>query len=371
MRMLQSILLATDLRPASEAAVEAAARLGSVFGSTVSVLHVLEAVPGWPEELHGEREQAAGPLRALEGRLVAARAYVAERVVAVGPPAEVILRKAAEMDADLIVLGAGDRSRTEASPVGPTAEAVVQHTLAPVLVVRPCEPLLRFEKILCPVDHSPVSARALRNAIRLARAFGSRLTVLSVVPSVSWFSAAVETGVFTGVAAEHARLWRAEFDWFLQRMEEGTACWDREIRSGRPHEEILQACHEHQADLLVMGSTGRSGLSRVLMGSTSRRLLRDLPCSLLMVKTEDVIEELFEDDLRHIQLLLAEGRQLLAGKCHAMAAGKFRQVLTHNPFDVTALEGLAEAEMLQGHTEEAERYRRRIRRLQEGLAAVD
>jgi nucleotide-binding universal stress UspA family protein len=51
--MLQSILLATDFRPASEQAAEVAVRLASAFGSRVNLLHVLEPLPSWPVALHG------------------------------------------------------------------------------------------------------------------------------------------------------------------------------------------------------------------------------------------------------------------------------------------------------------------------------
>ncbi len=58
----------------------------------------------------------------------------------------------------------------------------------------------------------------------------------------------------------------------------------------------------------MMGATGRTGLLQVLVGSTTRRLLRALSCSLLKVKQEDVVEELFEADLRKIVSLMSEGR---------------------------------------------------------------
>ena len=59
-------------------------------------------------------------------------------------------------------------------------------------------------QILCPVDQSSTSARGLRNAVRLAKIFGSEILVLSVVPEVSWLTAAVETGELADVKAEYA-----------------------------------------------------------------------------------------------------------------------------------------------------------------------
>ncbi len=64
--------------------------------------------------------------------------------------------------------------------------------------------------------------------------------------------------------------------------------WSKEVRSGVPHEEIVAAAEKHQANLIVMGSTGRTGLLRLLMGGVTRRVIQHLPCSLLTVKQEDL-----------------------------------------------------------------------------------
>ena len=77
-----------------------------------------------------------------------------------------------------------------------TAEAVIQRSRQAVLAVFPGASEESFKKILCPIDHSATSRRGLKNAIRLAQALGSELTVLTVVPDVSWLSAAVEAGDF-------------------------------------------------------------------------------------------------------------------------------------------------------------------------------
>ena len=112
-----------------------------------------------------------------------------------------------------------------------------------------------------------------------------------------------------------------------------------------------------------MGATGRTGLLQVLVGSTTRRLLRVLPCSLLTVKQEDVVEELFEADLRQIASLMAEGRALNIAGCYELAATKFRQVLARNPFHLEAVESLAEAYEHLNRPHEAESCHRRAKHL--------
>jgi nucleotide-binding universal stress UspA family protein len=367
MRGLDSILLATDFRPASQQAARVAARLASTFGSRVSLLHVLEPLPGWPVALHQEREQVTRPLRELAEELAAQKVEVAPAPVLIGPVALTIVRKAAEVDADLIVLGAGERSRFDRFTAGPVAEAVLEQAPQPVLAVRPGEPEPAFRTVLCPVDQSAVSARGLRNAIRLTRAFDGKLLVLTVVPALSWLAAAAETGQVREVAAEHERRWRAAFEEFLAGIPLEGVRWEREVRRGEPHEQIVAAAREHGADVLVLGATGRTGLVRLLLGSVTRRVLRQLPCSLLTVKEEDVIEELFQGDVSAIKGLMAKGRQLLAGGACEAALTQFGQVLLHNPFHVPALEARAEAHERLGQPELAAFYRRRAAFLQDEI----
>lgn len=117
----------------------------------------------------------------------------------------------------------------------------------------------------------------------------------------------------------------------------------KDVRFGAPHQQIAAAAKDHQADLIVMGATGRSGLVRVLLGSTTRRMLEELPCSLLSVKQDNVLEELFESDVRDIGLLLAEACALSDAELFVPAIAKYRQVLTRHPFHIAALEGLVSA----------------------------
>jgi nucleotide-binding universal stress UspA family protein len=360
---LRSILLATDFRPAAEEAARVAARLASAFGSRVSLLHVLEPLPSWPVAMHVFQDQASGLLRQIAADVSAQKVEVANPLITVGPPGDTIVQKAHELDVDLILMGAGEESRFNRFSVGAIAEEVLELAPQSVLAVRPGGPAAMFKRILCPVDQSKASRQGLLNAGRLARVFGGELIVLTVVPTVGWFTAALATGQLAGAASEYESRWRSEFEEFLRGASFAEVKSRREIRQGAPHQQILAAAREHQADLIVMGATGRTGLARVLLGSVTRRVLQDLPCSLLVVKQEDAVEELFRGTLDDIDGLMTEGREILKEGSYDTAKAKFRQVLARNPFQVGALEGLAEAHERLGNREEAVTYRRRADRL--------
>ena len=357
MRQLQSILLATDFKPASRVAAEVGVHLARVFGSRVTVLHAEEPIPSWPVVWHQRQAETAHLLDQLSQTLRDQRISVERLPIQAGRPAELIVRKASEIDADLILMGSGELSTFDRYAPGPVAEAVIQHAQQPVLAVHPGREA-QFQSILCPVDGSAVSLRGLRNAVRLAKAFQGRLVVLMVVPTPSWLTSTMEIGQFPD-SVEHDRAWRKEFDAHIANFDFDGVQWSKEVRTGHVAQEIAAAAAEHGSDVIVMGSTGRTGLAGIVMGSVARRVLQRLPCSLLTVKNEDVVDDLDELDVRTVNLLFAEGQALLASRSYEPAANKFGQVLARNPFHLGALEARATACLALGQLERAERSRRR------------
>jgi nucleotide-binding universal stress UspA family protein len=194
----------------------------------------------------------------------------------------------------------------------------------------------------------------------LAKVFGSEIIVLSVVPEVSWLTAALVTGELADVKAGYANEWVQEFDKFLTGFDLAEVCWRKEVRYGLPHQQIVASAHEHTSDLIVMGASGHTGMLQVLLGSTTRRLLRELPCSVLTVKQDDLLEDAFDHDIRNIASHLAEAWSSFSAGNFIPAMVKYRLVLTRNPFHLAALEGLVASHEKLGETEEAERYRRRL-----------
>jgi nucleotide-binding universal stress UspA family protein len=273
---IHSILLATDFGPASQGAEPVAVRLATTFGARVTLLHALEPLPAWPAGLHPRQGKMTRALR-QRAESLAAPGGRPEFAVTVAPPAGAILHKARQVGADLILMGAGSRSPFDRFCPGSVAKAVLRHAAGPVLLVRPGEPAASFGTILCVVDRSAASAVGLRYAARLARAFDGRLVVLTVVPEAGWL---------IGGTAQRERLWLEEFERTLEGADLAGTCWEQEVRRGTAQRQIVSAARERQADLLVLGSTGRVALARLLWPGVAHRVLAELPCSLLATPGE-------------------------------------------------------------------------------------
>jgi nucleotide-binding universal stress UspA family protein len=139
--------------------------------------------------------------------------------------------------------------------------------------------MLRIATILHPTDFSPQSDQAFQVACSLARDHGGRLIVLHVVelPQDAPGDAMIHPppgGPREAIADQLHTL----------QAPDARAPIERRLASGDPTAEILRAAQESQCDLIVMGTHGRTGLERLLLGSVAEKVLRDAACSVLVVK---------------------------------------------------------------------------------------
>ena len=108
-----------------------------------------------------------------------------------------------------------------------------------------------------------------------------------------------------------------------------------------------------------------------MLGRVTRRVLQQLPCSVVIVHDEDIlVEAVTVDELRNSQLLYAEAAALLAVCDYTSAIWKFDQVLARNPFFIAALEGRATACERLGQPDRAARCRHRIEIIRTGMPAT-
>ena len=142
-----------------------------------------------------------------------------------------------------------------------------------------------FYRIVVPTDFSACSQEAWALAQRLAGAFGSELIPVHVlVESPLWGESPFNMERVREVY-ERARTWgRAELDkWAAQATAAGLKVRPA-LRTGVPHEEIVALATDELADLLVIGTHGRGGMSRALIGSVADRVVRLAPCPVLTVR---------------------------------------------------------------------------------------
>jgi nucleotide-binding universal stress UspA family protein len=150
-----------------------------------------------------------------------------------------------------------------------------------------------FSKIVAATDFSDDSVRALTYAEELARKFGAEIILLHVdqplapVMLTPEFGAGLDTGAMSRIAEEQRLLAQRELDKIVGRLRDSEIKARSLLRVGSPFLEVIHAAQAEGADLIVMGTHGRSGLVHVLMGSVAERVVRKAPCAVLTVRHPD------------------------------------------------------------------------------------
>lgn len=139
-----------------------------------------------------------------------------------------------------------------------------------------------IRRILVPHDFSDTAERALSYAVTLSKKFGARLTVLHAyeVPTLGSSEALVASLEF---ATEIERVAGKALDEIAVRARQGGIDVETMLRRGTAWMEINATAEQTKADLIVMGTHGRKGVSRVLLGSVAEKVVRTAPCPVLTV----------------------------------------------------------------------------------------
>ena len=144
-----------------------------------------------------------------------------------------------------------------------------------------------MKRILCAIDFSDAAAPAEALAVTLARPFGAELVLVHVASEAPlWRESTTGTAQVRAVFAAQ-RKWAA--DALAERAvalggQGVSARWL--LKVGVPWQEIVRAATDEHADMIVMGTHGRTGLDRLLLGSVAERVVRRAPCPVLAVQPD-------------------------------------------------------------------------------------
>jgi nucleotide-binding universal stress UspA family protein len=263
-------------------------------------MNVLESPPGFDSEnpvnqlyLTELMKQATSALVTLKARAVDRGISVHTRI-ATGIPSEEVLSVATGEDPDLIVVGTRGKTGLAHVLLGSTAERIIRGAPCPVLAVRgegqgrglveqgrrdPAD----LDRILVPVDFSDCSLDALEYGAFVAQRSKASVKILHVLEPVSY-------GLdFTLSHREKRESIRIAYTKRLSELASALAIAgvpsEFLIVGGLPTDSILDAARTQPADLIVMGTHGRRGLSHALFGSIAESVLRKSSCPVLTVRS--------------------------------------------------------------------------------------
>lgn len=288
-RPIRSLVVATDLTPASDAVVRAGAKLAAAVGAELHLLHACESalVPvadplyaapcTFPEQVQGARRA----LKAQAERVVPPPLVPASREVIVFAVDRAICEYARGVDADLVVVGPRRRAARRLDSVfATTAERVMRATGLPCLVAHG-ELALPLRRVAVPVELAEPDGCAIDTALRWSRALGARaeaggtmeveVRVLHLFAGRDHATASQRLHTRTDAAAREGR------------AADRVPVYTERLRGASPADEVLRFAEAERTDLLVMASPQRSLLRRAFSDAVTGVLQRSAPCSVLLV----------------------------------------------------------------------------------------
>jgi len=289
MLTIKRILCPVDMSEFSEQAVRYAAALGGWWDADLTVLFVhpsdAEAPVGGPAR---DLQSVGDSLEVFASSVLGSR-HRARLVESKGLPVPEILRVAADEMMDLIVMGTHGRTGFRRLLLGSVTETVLRRSQCPVLAV-PRLALarqtdrVRLDTIVCAIDFSTASKRALDYALSLTAASTGRLVVVHVLEwSEEMETPSSRIGIGTIPTAEQDAV--SQFNELVTNELRVQCDPELVVVHGIPGDELLRLAQVRRAALVVLGIQGRSAIGRTVFGSTAQRVVREAECPVLAVPT--------------------------------------------------------------------------------------
>jgi nucleotide-binding universal stress UspA family protein len=289
------VLVATDLTDASDVALIRGHGHAVAAGAPLVVCHVVPDVlrshPLFPQRNEADILAAvdlvkkAGELvQEQVGRVLRLGADAYAIAVETGVPEDEIVRIGHERGASVIVIGGKPREGVE-KVLGHVAERVVRYAHVPVLVARPGH---RTGKILVATDFTEGSVAAMAFAGQIMKSVGAEGTLLHVMQRPSSLMADV-VGPLGSPWMPVPKSAIDELEALGERTLEGLAKQHGFARfeqvDGEPAGIIAARAQALDVEMILMGSRGRTGLARLVLGSTAEKVIRDSRCSVLVTRS--------------------------------------------------------------------------------------
>ncbi len=298
---MKRLLMATDLSPRSDRAIERAINIAHQKGATLTILHVIDGdLPKGVVEVQ-KRIVTETINEQVETLTKSERTHISVQVL-LGRPYMEILEMSDKMDAEMIILGTHHEDVLKCMFRGTTVERVIRVGHLPVLVVKD---FVRgpYKQVMVGVDFSVFSRRAIEFAVSFVPSALFNLVHAYHVPFKGFLhSKSIEQEVKKQEQLELQSLVDGEMTVFLSSLSAENSILNTVMQEGGVRDVIYEQTQILKPDLLVIGTHGRTGIAHAFLGSVAEDVLNQPPCDVLVVKAYGVLvrRETGERDGRHM-----------------------------------------------------------------------
>lgn len=285
--MYDTVLVPTDGSDHATRAAEHATFIADVFDAAVHVVHVVEptAAPGGDDSAIEKRAKRV----LADVEVIADDASRLQTGTLTGDPTDAILEYADEHDVDLLAMGTHGRTGVDRFVAGSVTESVLRRADVPVLTAHAdddSDVQEAYDEILVPTDGSDAATNAVDHALGLAEAVDATVHALNVVDADAT-RAAPRYMLPSGVLSELETIGERATDDVVERAQDAGLEAVSDVRRGKTADTLLTYIDEADIDLVTMGTAGRTGIERYLLGSTTERLVRHSPAPIVAVNSPD------------------------------------------------------------------------------------
>jgi nucleotide-binding universal stress UspA family protein len=294
---LAQVLVATDFSETAEAALDWAVAIARHHGARVHLVHGLTLPSPLPDYVPSGADFGQELHRIAQAKLEETAARVRQTGLAVdldvlvGVPSQVIVRAAEEAGADLVVLGTRGLTGITHLLLGSTAERVVQRCPCPVLTVHPGDRGRHrtIRTVVVPTDFSGGAGEAARRALRLLAPLdgGAHLVLVHAyhlpIEYTAYGPIPTSVNYLSDVGADA----QERMDRMAKELAREGLTVETATREGYAPDVIVEEARERDADLIAMGTHGRTGLAHLLLGSTAERVVQHAPCPVMTVRRRE------------------------------------------------------------------------------------
>jgi len=267
---MEKLMVATDGSDYSESAIREAINLAKVCSSSLIAVSVvktnIEFDSVLPQFVEKKEEEAIKHLESVKAQAKKEGVDCTTVVTLSEEPYQDIVDHASKNNVDMIIMGTHHKTGMKRLMMGSVTAKVIGYAPCNILVL-PLNAKVECKNVLIATDGSKYSEAAASEALGIAKRCGSSLIVISVASSEAEIASAKDNVNKVSEAAE----------------KEGVKTTSV-VTKGKPYEAIIETAKQKKADFIVVGSHGRTGLARLLMGSVTERVIGHAEAAVLVVK---------------------------------------------------------------------------------------
>ena len=282
---IETLVVATDFSENAELALEWGIHIAQEHDGRIELVHAIDGPLQGALAIEVQAHVGTS-LAELEER-VRARGVDVESAFELGRSWEIVVEAARESKADLVVIGSRGRTAYQRLLVGKTADRILRTSPVPVLIIHPDDALPEggVRTVLTATDFSDTAVDTAETAARLVcdRPEASRIVLVHVIEPIVIYEEYGMTAapVITEQDVEQARV---SLEKTAQPLRDHGFAVETVVREGYPASSIQDEARERSAHLIAVGTHGRQGLERLMLGSVAERIVHHAPCPVLSVR---------------------------------------------------------------------------------------